>query len=129
MGTDAVMLKALEMAKAQLSNYKMASTREEIITAARNADPGFGSHTLGGSIVGFEAVERFYAIARASRDAEVAELKAKLSLFEYAAAEYDIKFDHLSKQVKMLRDAIEYSGAAKSCQGLADALAATEPKP
>ena len=29
MGTDAVMLKALEMAKAQLSNYKMASASRD----------------------------------------------------------------------------------------------------
>ena len=46
-------------------------TREQIIAAARKADHGFGSHTLGGSVVGFDAVERFYAIAfEAGRVAE-----------------------------------------------------------
>ena len=46
-------------------------TREQIIAAARKADHGFGSHTLGGSVVGFDAVERFYAIAfEAGRMAE-----------------------------------------------------------
>jgi len=47
------------------------TTREQIISAARESDPGFGSHTLGGSVVGFDAVERFYTIAfEAGRVAE-----------------------------------------------------------
>jgi len=47
------------------------TTREQIIAAARESDPGFGSHTLGGSVVGFDAVERFYTIAfEAGRVAE-----------------------------------------------------------
>lgn len=47
-----------------------------------------------------------FKAGEASRDAEVAELKAKLSQIEYCAAEYDIKFDKLTEQVTMLRDAI-----------------------
>ncbi len=35
MGTDAVMLKALEMARAQLANYKMASTNRAVVPATQ----------------------------------------------------------------------------------------------
>jgi len=60
------------------------TTREHIIAAARKADPGFGSHTLGGSVVGFDAVERFYAIAfEAGRVAEREEC-AKLATINRA---------------------------------------------
>ena len=35
MGTDAVMLKALEMAKAQLSNYKTVSANRAVVPATQ----------------------------------------------------------------------------------------------
>jgi hypothetical protein len=73
----------------------------------------------------------------ASRDAEIAWVRDVLAAQGYDGPlapgccpleDWLKERDQLREQVKMLRDAIEYSGAAKSCQGLADALAATEPK-
>ena len=65
----------------------------------------------------------------ASRDAEVAELKAKLSQIEYCAAEYDIQFDKLTAQVTLLRDALRNlwnERTPDSFDEAGEALAATE---
>ena len=62
------------------------------------------------------------------REAEVAELKAWNSELVKHQDDLADMCDQLREDVKLLRDAIEYSGVAKSCQELADALAATESK-
>lgn len=64
------------------------TTREQVIAAAIEADSGFdggdsADGTMGDSIVGIDAVERFYAIAfqagAASRDAEIQRLQMALA--------------------------------------------------
>ena len=69
------------------------TTREQIFAAAKQADPGFAGGrdadgTMADSIVGIDAVERFYTIAfgdgAASRDAEIAELREQLAAFHSA---------------------------------------------
>ena len=75
------------------------TTREQVIAAAIEADSGFdggdsADGTVGDSIVGIDAVERFYAIAfqagAASRDAEIAQLnKEAQEKFSTLAKERD----------------------------------------
>lgn len=69
------------------------TTREQIIAAAKQADPGFAGGpdadgTMADSIVGIDAVERFYTIAfgdgAASRDVEIAALRQQLATFHSA---------------------------------------------
>lgn len=85
---------------------------------------------------GYYSNDAIFQAGAASRDAEFARLRAinsklceKSNWYVIHTARLEEERDQLREQVKMLRDVIEYSGAAKSCQGLAEALAATEPKP
>ena len=61
------------------------TTREQIMAAAKQADRGFSGGPdddvviMGESIVGMTAIERFFDIAAASRDVEIAELREQLA--------------------------------------------------
>ena len=71
------------------------TTREQIIAAAKQADPGFAGGpdadgTMADSIVGIDAVERFYTIAHeAGRVAEREEI-AKLGV-DFLSTEFFLK--------------------------------------
>ena len=87
------------------------TTREQIIAAAKQADPGFAGGpdadgTMADSIVGIDAVERFYTIAfgdgAASRDVEIAALRQQL-----AAKDDEIR-DLVTSDNKVIVDLSKY---------------------
>jgi hypothetical protein len=123
-------------------------TREHVIAAASSAgiqliwDGKFGREDYQSIMGSFPALERFYIIAAASRDPEVAKLNGKLMLAKGFESNLLEERNQLREQVTLLRDVLsDFDKAAinsKSIIGFAGqsfklitkmrkALAATEP--
>ena len=105
------------------------TTREQIIAAAIQADSGFSGGpdydgTMGESIIGMTAIERFFDIAfgdgAASRDAEIVELRKQVTRLRDAVMRAKNRIQGLSEMLLPEKD---------TCKYIDDALAATETKP